>query len=165
MKSTRLTKSLFSKKSILIKTKGFLIKIGENNSISLSEVVVSGKSKGKFIKDQGYAMNVIQTKDAAIQNIQTTELLGRSAGVKIRQSAGLGSDISFNLNGLSGNSVRIFIDGIPLRNYGRSFSLSSIPPSMIERIEVYKGILSSELSEDALGAVSMSCLKKTFKIV
>lgn len=142
------------------KSQRILIKIGENNSISLSEVVVSGKSKGKFIKDQGYAMNVIQTKDVAVQNIQTTELLGRSAGVKIRQSAGLGSDISFNLNGLSGNSVRIFIDGIPLRNYGRSFSLSSIPPSMIERIEVYKGILPSELSEDALGGGINVVLKK-----
>lgn len=137
-----------------------LIKLSTDEGIALSEVTVSGKSKGRQAKEQGYAMNVISTKDALVQNIQTTELLGRSAGIKIRQSAGMGSDISFNLNGLSGNSVRIFIDGIPIRNYGRSFSLSSIPPSMIERIEVYKGVLPAELSEDALGGGINVVLKK-----
>ncbi|MDO5105872.1 TonB-dependent receptor [Capnocytophaga sp.] len=136
------------------------IKLDDNNGISLTEVVVSGSSKGRQAKEQGYAMNVISTQKATLQNIQTTELLGRSAGVKIRQSAGMGSDISFNLNGLTGNSVRIFIDGIPIRNYGRSFSLSSIPPSMIERIEVYKGVLPAELSEDALGGGINVVLKK-----
>ncbi|MDO4228807.1 MAG: TonB-dependent receptor [Capnocytophaga sp.] len=136
------------------------IKLNNDEGISLSEVTVSGKSKGKQTKEQGYAMNVISTKDVLLQNVQTTELLGRSAGIKIRQSAGMGSDISFNLNGLSGNSVRIFIDGIPIRNYGRSFSLSSIPPSMIERIEVYKGVLPAELSEDALGGGINVVLKK-----
>lgn len=136
------------------------VKLNNDESISLSEVVVLGSSKDKQTKEQGYAMNVISTKEASLQNIQTTELLGRSAGVKIRQSAGLGSDISFNLNGLTGNSVRIFIDGIPIRNYGRSFSLSSIPPSMIERIEVYKGVLPAELSEDALGGGINVVLKK-----
>ncbi|MFK8296809.1 TonB-dependent receptor [Capnocytophaga cynodegmi] len=136
------------------------IRLKNNEGISLSEVAVSGSGKGKRAKEQGYAMNVIDTKEALLQNIQTTELLGRSAGIKIRQSAGMGSDISFNLNGLSGNSVRIFIDGIPIRNYGRSFSLSSIPPSMIERIEVYKGVLPSELSEDALGGGINVVLKK-----
>ncbi|GIJ94828.1 TonB-dependent receptor [Capnocytophaga stomatis] len=136
------------------------IRLNNNQGISLGEVAVSGSSKGRQAKEQGYAMNVISTKEAILQNIQTTELLGRSAGVKIRQSAGMGSDISFNLNGLTGNSVRIFIDGIPIRNYGRSFSLSSIPPSMIERIEVYKGVLPAELSEDALGGGINVVLKK-----
>ena len=137
-----------------------IIKLDTNEGITLNEVIVSGKRKDKQIKEQGFAMNVINTKKALLQNIQTTELLGRSAGIKIRQSAGMGSDISFNLNGLSGNSVRIFIDGIPIRNYGRSFSLSSIPPSMIERIEVYKGVLPTELSEDALGGGINIVLKK-----
>ncbi len=137
-----------------------IIKLNNDEGISLSEVTVLGSGKGKQTKEQGYAMNLISTKEAVLQNIQTTELLGRSAGIKIRQSAGLGSDISFNLNGLSGNSVRIFIDGIPIRNYGRSFSLSSIPPSMIERIEVYKGVLPAELSEDALGGGINVVLKK-----
>lgn len=145
------------------KSTELFVRLKYDEAITLSQVEVSGKSKGRQSKDQGYAMNVISTKDVLMQNIQTTELLGRSAGIKIRQSAGMGSDISFNLNGLSGNSVRIFIDGIPIRNYGRSFSLSSIPPSMIERIEVYKGVLPAELSEDALGGGINVVLKKDMR--
>lgn len=152
-----------TKADLTQKPQHLIIKLKNDGVNTLSEVIVSGKNKSKQTKEQGYAMNVISTKEASLQNIQTTELLGRSAGVKIRQTAGLGSDISFNLNGLTGNSVRIFIDGIPIRNYGRSFSLSTIPPSMIERIEVYKGILPSELSEDALGGGINVVLKKDMK--
>lgn len=72
-----------------------------------------------------------------------------------------GASIQYNINGLSGNSVRIFIDGIPIRNYGASFSLSSIPPALIERIEVYKGVIRTHLSEDALGGAINVILKKT----
>lgn len=143
--------------------KTLFIPLHFNEEINLSEVVISAKSKDKVLKDQGFTMNVIQTQDAVVKNIQTSELLDRSAGIKIRQTAGMGSDISFNLNGLTGNAVRIFIDGIPLRNYGPSFSVSSIPPSLIERIEVYKGVLPAELSEDALGGGVNIILKKTTK--
>ena len=137
-----------------------IVKLERNEEISLSEVVVVQKNKGAQTKEKGFAMAVVNTKEASLKNLQTTELLGRTAGLKIRQTAGLGSELSYNLNGLTGNSVRIFIDGIPMRNYGRSFSLSSIPPSMIERIEVYKGVLPTELSEDALGGGINVVLKK-----
>lgn len=139
------------------------ITLRSDGHTSLGEVIVAGKSQGRHLRERGFAVEAIDTKMATLQSIQTTELLNRSAGIKIRQSAGLGSDISFNLNGLSGNSVRIFIDGIPLRNYGRSFSLASIPPSMIERIEVYKGVLPSELAEDALGGGINVVLKKDLR--
>jgi tonB dependent/ligand-gated channel len=151
-----LTTKVFAKEKI----NKIIVKLDKNEEISLSEVVVVRKGKGEEIKEKGYAMNVIKTQEASLKNIQTTELLGRSSGVKIRQSAGIGSEMTFNLNGLTGNSVRIFIDGIPIRNYGRSFSLSSIPPSMIDRIEVYKGVLPTEISEDALGGGINIVLKK-----
>ena len=118
-----------------------------DQGIALDDVMVVSKSKGKLIKEKGYAIDVVNTQEMAIQNLQSTELLNRTSGVKIRQSGGLGSHTHFNLNGLTGNSVRIFIDGIPIRNYGESFSLSSIPPAMIERIETYKGVLPAALSE------------------
>ncbi|MCD7930525.1 MAG: TonB-dependent receptor plug domain-containing protein [Tannerellaceae bacterium] len=105
-------------------------------------------------------MGLIDAKKLEFQSIQTTELLDRTAGVRIRQSGGMGSDVQYNINGLTGNSIRIFIDGIPVRNYGSSFSLSSIPPAMIERIEVYKGVVPAHLSEDALGGAINVILKK-----
>lgn len=131
-----------------------------NELNQLDEVVIKAKTKKQQIKEQGFTVETIEMKPAEIQSIQITELLNRSSGVKIRQSAGIGSHTHFNINGLSGNSVRIFIDGIPIRNYGSSFSLSSIPATMIERIEVYKGVLPVELAEDALGGGINVVLKK-----
>jgi outer membrane receptor protein involved in Fe transport len=61
---------------------------------------------------------------------------------------------------MSGNSVRIFIDGISISTYGESFSLNSIPPALIERIEVYKGVIPAHLADDALGGAINVILKK-----
>ena len=137
------------------------IVLENNESTTLDNVVITSKSKGKLIKEKGFSVAIANTQKLAVQSLQSTEILGRTAGVKIRQNGGLGSHTHFNLNGLSGNSVRVFIDGIPIRNYGESFSLSSIPPAMIERIETYKGVLPAELTEDALGGGINIVLKKS----
>ena len=117
----------------------------------LSEVVVNGQSKETKLERAGYAVNVVKTEEASIRNIQTNELLNTTVGVKIRQNGGLGSDVTYSLNGLSGSSIRIFINGIPSSTYGSSFNLNSIPPSMIKNIEVYKGVVPGHLADDALG--------------
>ncbi|WP_225035876.1 TonB-dependent receptor domain-containing protein [Winogradskyella sp. SM1960] len=118
---------------------------------ALDEVLVRSKTVQQKIEEKGFAVNVIETKDAAIQSIQVNELLDQSAGVRVRQSGGLGSHAHYNLNGMTGNSVKVFIDGVPIRNFGPSFSLNSIPPSLIKRIEVYKGVVPPHLSDDAMG--------------
>jgi len=118
---------------------------------NLDEVTVNGKTKETELETEGFAVNAVKTKEASVRNIQTNELLNTTVGVKIRQNGGLGSDVSYSLNGLSGNSVRIFIDGIPISTYGNSFNLNSIPPSMIKQIEVYKGVVPGHLADDALG--------------
>ncbi|WP_282030264.1 TonB-dependent receptor [Winogradskyella eximia] len=118
---------------------------------ALDEVFVRSKTVQQKIEEKGFAVNVIETKEAAIQSIQINELLDQSAGVRVRQSGGLGSHAHYNLNGMTGNSVKIFIDGVPIRNFGPSFSLNSIPPSLIKRIEVYKGVVPPHLSDDAMG--------------
>lgn len=118
---------------------------------NLDEVTVNGKTKETELETEGFAVNAVKTKEASLRNTQTNELLNTTVGVKIRQNGGLGSDVSYSLNGLSGNSVRIFIDGIPISTYGNSFNLNSIPPSMIKQIEVYKGVVPGHLADDALG--------------
>jgi outer membrane receptor protein involved in Fe transport len=134
-----------------------------NKAESFEEIKYVEKVIKKEIESKGFAVNVIETKVAALQNVQTTELLDRSAGVRIRQDGGLGSHTHYNINGLSGNAVKIFIDGVPIANYGNSFSLNSLPPALIERIEVYKGVVPAHLSEDALGGAINVILKNKNK--
>lgn len=141
-------------------TKNLTIKDGQSinlnvnlkeNTENLDEVIVNGKTKETELETKGFALNAVKTKEASLRNIQTNELLNTTVGVKIRQNGGLGSEVRYSLNGLSGNAVRIFIDGIPISTYGSSFNLNSIPPSMIKNIEVYKGVVPGHLADDALG--------------
>ena len=139
------------------------ITLKEKDKRELSEVFVIGKSEKRQIEEKGFAVNVIETKGLDLQSIQTNELLDRSAGVRIRQTGGLGSPIQYNINGLSGNSIRILIDGVPIANYGESFSLNSIPAALIERIEVYKGVVPAYLADDALGGAINIILKESLQ--
>ncbi|WP_082048521.1 TonB-dependent receptor [Neotamlana nanhaiensis] len=153
---TLITSSLNAKSntkqiSINSKSKSVNIVLELTSYQDLQEVVVETKTEKRQIEDEGFAVNVIETKEASVRNIQTNELLNTSVGVKLRQNGGLGSRVEYSLNGLTGSSVRIFINGIPISIYGSSFSLNSIPPSMIERIEVYKGVVPGHLADDALG--------------
>ena len=126
----------------------------------LEVVTVEGKSESRKQREKGFALSSVNASKAALKNVETSELLNRVSGVKLRQSGGVGSEIQYNINGLSGNSIRIFIDGVPMENYGSSFSVSSIPPSMIERIDVYKGVVPAHLADDALGGAINIVLKK-----
>ena len=127
---------------------------------TLNQVYVQGKTQKRKIEEQGFSANVIETEEAGLRNIQTNELLRTSVGVNIRQNGGLGSDVQYSLNGLSGSAVRVFIDGIPISVYGSSFSLNSLPPSMIKQIEVYKGVVPGYLADDALGGAINVVLHK-----
>ena len=137
------------------------ITLEESKDFRLDDVVIMGKTEERKMKELGFAVGMVETNKASIQSLQTTDLLDRTAGIRIRQSGGMGSDTQFNINGLTGNSVRIFIDGVPIRNFGNSFSLSSIPPALIERIEVYKGVVPTHLAEDALGGAINVVMKKS----
>ncbi len=133
------------------------------NTEHLDGVTVNGKSMQTKMETEGFAVNAVKTEEAGLRNIQTNELLNTTVGVKIRQNGGLGADVSYSLNGLSGSSVRIFIDGIPSSVYGSSFNLNSIPPSMIKQIEVYKGVVPGYLADDALGGAINIVLHKETK--
>jgi outer membrane cobalamin receptor len=138
--------------------------LDRDTELRLNEVAVLGKTEKKKIETSGFAVNVIETKEASLRNLQTNELLDRTVGVRVRQNGGLGSTVEYNLNGMSGRSVGVFIDGIEISTYGSSFNLNNIPPAMVERIEVYKGVLPSHLSGDYMGGAINVILKKDVSI-
>lgn len=126
----------------------------------LNEVVVEGGSKKRKIETSGFAVSIIETKEASLRNLTTNELLDRAVGVRVRQNGGEGSSIEYNLNGMSGSAIGMFLDGIEMSTYGSSFNMNNIPPSMIERIEIYKGVLPSHLSGNYVGGAINVIMKK-----
>jgi len=123
---------------------------------SLSEVHVSGESRNQKARNALVKAEIIDTKAAQAKAVTLVELMNRAAGVRVRQSGGLGSNTNVMLNGFQGKSIKLFKDGIPTDYLGASYNISSIPVNMLERVEVYKGVLPTEIGADALGgAVNM----------
>jgi len=129
----------------------------------LEEVKINGKTAGKKIKDSGFNVNVIETKQYANTNSDVNQILNRSTGVKIREQGGLGSKYSFSLNGLSGNNIKFFIDGVPIESFGSGMSLNNMPVNIAERIEVYKGVVPAHLGSDALGGAINIVTNRDYK--
>lgn len=136
------------------------ISVTAKGSKTLNEVSISGKTVKKEIETSGFAVAIVETKEASLRNLTTNELLDRAVGVRVRQNGGIGASIEYNLNGMSGSAIGIFIDGTPIATFGRSFNLNNIPPSMIERIEVYKGVLPAHLTGDYVGGAINVIMKK-----
>ncbi|MCB0668416.1 MAG: carboxypeptidase-like regulatory domain-containing protein, partial [Saprospiraceae bacterium] len=117
----------------------------------LDEVLILGKSSATIIREQAYAVEVVESKGFKNLSTNANDILGRVSGVNIRRSGGVGSDFTLSLNGLSGNQVRIFLDGVPMDYFGSSLSLNNFSANIIDRIEVYKGVVPIHISSDALG--------------
>ncbi len=130
------------------------------STTAIDDVVVEGKSQSRQLMEQGFALSSIDTQKAMLSTISTDELLNRAPGVTIRQSGGVGSDMKYSINGLSGSSVKVYIDGVSIENYGKNFTVSSIPPSLIERVDVFKGVVPAYLADDALGGAINVILKE-----
>ncbi|RZF60085.1 TonB-dependent receptor [Sphingobacterium corticibacterium] len=141
-------------------THDFSISVSSTGDIAIEGVEVSRMTEKKDMETSGFAVAVIETKEASLRNLTTNELLDRAVGVRVRQNGGVGSQVEYNLNGMSGSAIGIFLDGIEVATYGSSFNLNNIPPAMIERIEVYKGVLPSHLTGDYVGGAINVVLKK-----
>lgn len=123
----------------------------KSNEQQINQVEVNGKSQTRKLKEQGFAINAIDTKQFANTTADLGQVLNRSTGIKMREQGGVGSDFNFSINGLSGNAVKFFIDGIPLDIMGSTMTLNNIPVNLAERVEVYKGVAPVSLGSDALG--------------
>lgn len=111
----------------------------------------SNKLEVTQLKQSGFSVNAIDLRQYSNMSLDLNQVLARTTGVIIRENGGLGSDYQFYINGLTGEHIRFFLDGIPLENLGTTFNLNNIPVNFAKRIEVYKGVVPAELGSDALG--------------
>lgn len=138
------------------------ISMSEDN-MELNAVNVTGKSAVKRVREQAFNVTAIDMKLLHNTSTDLNQVLNRTTGVRVRESGGMGSDFGFSLNGFTGRQVKFFLDGIPIDNYGSSFTLNNIPTNLAERIEIYKGVVPVELGADALGGAINIITNKTVR--
>jgi vitamin B12 transporter len=117
----------------------------------LAEVTVRVSSAAAQRRESAEAVQVIELAGVQRRSADLGETLARSAGVSVQRAGGLGSDTRFGLNGLEGDQVRFFVDGVPLGYAGFSFGFANVPVNLVQRLEIYRGVVPSRFGADALG--------------
>lgn len=139
------------------------LKVGlKTRDEQLNEVVIAGKSENQQAKEQTIRSAVVSTREVADQPVTLTELINQTAGVRIRQAGGLGAAPDISVSGFQGRSIRYFKDGVPLDYLRDGYNVASVPVNLLERVEIFKGVLPVALGADALGgAVNLISRKMT----
>lgn len=125
----------------------------KSNSHLMNEVVVTGVGRPTKLDEAVNAYQIISAEQIKLQGAVTlNDALRNQLGINIGQDQMLGATMS--MRGLSGNNVKILIDGLPLNGReGGNIDLSQIDLSNIERIERVQGPMSVMYGTDALGGV------------
>lgn len=132
----------------------------QENALFLESAKVVGKSKEMTLREGAYAVNAINVQAMVNTVNNLAHAIDRTTGIRVREEGGVGSDFDLSINGMSGNSIRYFIDGMPLDAKGSNVTLANIPVNTIDRVEVYKGVIPASFGTDALGGAINIVTKK-----
>lgn len=131
------------------------------NKNQLEEVVVTGQFSPQSLRNSLYKVRVINNQ--TIQQKASTDiksLLNTEIGIRISNDMALGES-DFELMGMSGNNVKVLVDGVPLIDRGATKqSLGQIDINTIEQIEIVEGPMSVIYGTDALAGVINIITKK-----
>lgn len=131
------------------------------NVKQLEAVVVTGQFSPQSMRNSLYKVRTInsqQIKQKAATSLQS--LLNTEIGIRLSNDMALG-ETDFELMGMSGNNVKILLDGVPLIDRGATRqSLSQIDVNTIERVEIVEGPMSVVYGTDALAGVINIITKK-----
>ncbi len=157
-------------KKIGFELKKITLAAGSNQTLVLNEMpndleefVITGEYEKTSTQQSLQKVRIIDQKRIQAQGaVNLKDLLANELNVRISQDNILGSGLS--LQGISGQNIKILIDGVPV--VGRvngNIDLSQINLNNIERVEIIEGPMSVVYGTDALGGVINLISKKQNK--
>lgn len=133
----------------------------KSKKLQLNEVVVTGQYSQN---NSGQAVQLVKVIDRAkIQSMAAQNLrdvLSNEMNVRISQDNILGSNL--NLQGISGQNVKILVDGIALTGrLNGNIDISQINLNNVAKIEIVEGPMSVNYGSDAIAGTINIITKKT----
>lgn len=122
----------------------------EEEITALTGITVEAITPIKQLEKSAYNVAAIDASKLTHLNSNAADMLAKASGVKVRETGGVGAESQINLNGFTGQHVRTFVDGVPISR-ASSFQIGNIPTELIDRIEIYKGVVPVTFGSDALG--------------
>ena len=136
----------------------------QEDVLQIDEITLLGRNDATKLRESAKAVSVVETKKIKLQTANLGEVLTRVSGVNVRNGGGLGAENRFSLNGLTDDQIRFMIDGIPLDLMGYTAGIANVPLNLIDRVDIYKGVVPVALGADALGgAVNLITPKDSLK--
>lgn len=133
----------------------------KESSAQLNSVTVTGKSESQLKKEEPIQIESVRLQEIVEQVKDLNDALITLPGVRVQSSGSLGDRSDISINGLSGQAIRTYTDGLPFEFLYPSLSIANIPLNTVERIDVYKGVVPVDVGTDALaGAVNVVSQKK-----
>lgn len=117
----------------------------------LEGVTVTTRSEIRKLRESAMPISVIGQQQLQGTASNINDVLARTVGVTVRNTGGMGSASRISVRGLEGKRMGIYIDETPMSQLSNFVALNDIPTNMIERIEVYKGIVPYKFGGSALG--------------
>ena len=117
----------------------------------ISGVTVSGKSIAHQKKEQSMPVTVIDMSNLRGTVSSVQDILLKTVGITLRSSGGVGSSSRISIRGLEGKRIGFFIDELPLGEQTDYIDINDIPIDMIDRIEIYKGVVPARFGGSSLG--------------
>jgi len=117
-------------------------------------VVVREVEPADLPEDPSSFTTVIDVQSYRGEVTSVEELLERTPGVQIRRFGGEGQPAEISIRGSTAAQVDVQLDGVTLNSaQSGAVDLSTIPLSLLERIEVSRGGGSVQAGSDAIGGV------------
>lgn len=123
----------------------------ESDDNTLEGITVIGKNEIRRLRDSGMPVSVISQQQLSGTTSNINDALAHTVGVTVRNTGGMGSASRLSVRGLEGKRMGMFVDDAPLGQMSNFVALNDIPTNMIERIEVYKGLVPYKFGGSALG--------------
>ena len=123
----------------------------EEKVLPFDAIEVTAKAEAREIREQAMPITVITMREIQGTVSNVSDLLSKTASVKIRTSGGVGSSARISVRGLEGKRIGFFIDETPLSDNTDFLDINDIPVDMIDRVEVYKGIVPAKFGGSAVG--------------
>lgn len=133
----------------------------QSDNISINDVVVTAQYAPNSAENSIHKVRIIdQKKIQSMAAVNLRDVLSNELNIRISQDNILGSSMS--LQGISGENIKIMIDGVPVigRQNG-NIDLTQINMNDVERIEIVEGPLSVNYGTNALAGTINIITKKT----
>ena len=133
------------------------------SNVQLEDVIVTGSAQPQRKDKSIYKVDVIsnaQIKERSANNL--TDLLTTQSGMRVEQNGTLGSSV--RVQGLSGQYVKVLIDGVPVSGrVNGNLNLNQLNLQNVDHVEIIEGPMSVIYGSDAMAGVINIITKENSK--